>query len=771
MTIRAGAARMDLTPELGVVLAGYGPLQPRAATGVAGRLWATALVIETADGVTALVAADLHAAPRALTAAVAEAVAAIVPRHRLLLGGTHTHSGPGHLYANGFYDWAGASGAPFGAAGDPALVRMLAARIAQAIVNAHDQRAPAEIRFGSPLVPDVTWQRSMEAFAANFVDLEAVRAGQRDLAVETAVEAVVERLANGPGADDPDHLAPFAAHMADCAPADVTARRVQSARRRAVIPCLDVVSAWRPDGAAIGAWGVLHATPTLMGQASRLYSADVAGEANRRASRLLGGAPVGLVGGAHGDTNVVPPGLPLDAVRAILHDPERASPCFVGLPRATAARWRVKDTIRDAAVVLAHALASGARQGSPLTGLRVRGAVVERDIADPASWRPGAPRAPTPTAPTGFDADLAAAPGPIPPPGTRAPTFAPRALAFAAKPVVGVGFLSGSNLTHKVTGDPSDSDRDPATATHRALGGRDLQEGWRREHTVDDGLPDASVDPHAPKLDAVQVRPDKMPSRLPLQALRLEGADRSVLLVGIPGEPTTGFAWRLRHLIHQHGDEAARTRVVVCAPVGQYCGYFGSPREYLRQSYEGAAQWWGRDSGVWVENRALEAALRCRHDDDRADLAPGPDPARSQDAPGRIFRSVRNWRGAVARAGAGRLSARWTGRAWDPRAGDAVRITLCGALPVALPEPTRARPLFEGPLFRVEVRVDGAEAPHGDEITHAAWVELIVDKPLFGAARARLELLLDLPAEPGWAPGQVAFRVVGDDVATPWATA
>lgn len=755
--IEAGAAKIEITPELGVVLAGYGPLQPRAASGVHGRLYATALAIRAHGETSALVAVDLHAAPRAFVEAIAAKVA--IPRTRLLVGATHTHCGPGHFYATGFYDWAGASGTPLGAAGDPALLAALAARVAKAVDDAVAALAPATLRYRASVVHDVLWQRSLEAFAANFTDLEAVRAGQDDLDCEAAIADAVEKTARGPQLADLDHLADFAASAAGVPRAEVVAHGVTSANRRAVNPAIDVLSAWRPDGTLVGAWGVLHATPTLMGRASNLFSADVAGEANRLAARRLGG-PVGLVGGAIGDVNVLPPGVPVDDVRVVLHDPQRGTASFVGQDAPTAARWKVKAGIRAAASAIADAIVRGANGGADLGDVKVRGAIVEEDIADPASWRPGVAGSQHPN-PAGFDADLVGTK-----PGAK-PTFHVRTLAAASSPLVGIGFLSGSNLTHKPALTHSDTDRDPANTVWKTLGGRDLAEGWRKEHTLDAGIP--AGDPHAPKLDCVNVKPAKLPRWLPTQALRIEGT-KTLVLLGLPGEVTTGLAWRAGQLIAQEGGDLAAPRVIACSLAGQYAGYLGSPREYTRQSYEGAAQWWGRDSGVWVENRALEAARLAKAGATGPRKA-GVDPAKSKDAPGRIFRKVKGWTGPIARSGEPSLTARWSAVPFDLHGGTAIAIRLVGQLPTALPDPKSPSPLWStGPLFRVEVRTDGGVvAPCGDEITLGAWAELVATKPVGKPARARWEILVDLPAEAGWTPGHAAFRWVAGDLTTPWA--
>ncbi len=89
---KAGAAAAKITPEEPVFLAGYA-LRNKPFTGVAAELWAKALALEDASGAKAvLVTTDLLGLP----AEVAEAVAARIglPRERILLSSSHTHTGP-----------------------------------------------------------------------------------------------------------------------------------------------------------------------------------------------------------------------------------------------------------------------------------------------------------------------------------------------------------------------------------------------------------------------------------------------------------------------------------------------------------------------------------------------------------------------------------------------------------------------------------------------------------------------------------------------------
>ncbi len=94
--MKVGAAKVDITPPLGMTLEGY-EVRTDGAAGVHDPLHARAIVAEAADGTTvALVVADLIQVDPHLQELVAAEVLARtgIPRERIQLAGTHTHSGP-----------------------------------------------------------------------------------------------------------------------------------------------------------------------------------------------------------------------------------------------------------------------------------------------------------------------------------------------------------------------------------------------------------------------------------------------------------------------------------------------------------------------------------------------------------------------------------------------------------------------------------------------------------------------------------------------------
>jgi neutral ceramidase len=94
--MKVGAAAVDITPPLGLEMDGYGA-RVGGASGLHDPLWARALAAEGPDGTgIALVVADLLGIETRLQDRIAEQVLATtgIPRERLQLAGTHTHSGP-----------------------------------------------------------------------------------------------------------------------------------------------------------------------------------------------------------------------------------------------------------------------------------------------------------------------------------------------------------------------------------------------------------------------------------------------------------------------------------------------------------------------------------------------------------------------------------------------------------------------------------------------------------------------------------------------------
>ncbi|HEX6105359.1 MAG TPA: neutral/alkaline non-lysosomal ceramidase N-terminal domain-containing protein [Gemmatimonadales bacterium] len=163
--LRAGFARVDLTPPPGVGLSGNGP-EGRRSTGYRTRLHVGALVLEDPGGERiGLVVADLAHVPANLHRLAA---ARLVERtgigaDRLLVSATHTHSGPGNFYGERQYNANTARVAGY----DPRVTDFIVERITAAVERAASELQPAAIAWGETAVHGVTTNRSLVAFCRN----------------------------------------------------------------------------------------------------------------------------------------------------------------------------------------------------------------------------------------------------------------------------------------------------------------------------------------------------------------------------------------------------------------------------------------------------------------------------------------------------------------------------------------------------------------------------------------------------------------------------
>jgi neutral ceramidase len=134
-SLRAGTACVDITPPLGVCLAGH--FNTRPASGLHDPLTAQAVVFALGAERLALVGCDLIGIPGELTSLVRERTQAALglPPERLMLWGTHTHAGP-IMNAGG------------GDPRDEAYFRTLAAQLAGAVAAAEANLQPAMLRVG-----------------------------------------------------------------------------------------------------------------------------------------------------------------------------------------------------------------------------------------------------------------------------------------------------------------------------------------------------------------------------------------------------------------------------------------------------------------------------------------------------------------------------------------------------------------------------------------------------------------------------------------------
>lgn len=147
--LRAGAARVEITPPAGVPLAGYGKRLGQGATGVHDRLYTKALALSNGQQQVILVTSDLLAITHEITEAVYKGITREIPLvpEALMVTASHNHSGPGAL-ARKF--WEGFAAGRY----DPELFDRITDAMVRAAVQAYRRMAPAGISGGFLPVPE-----------------------------------------------------------------------------------------------------------------------------------------------------------------------------------------------------------------------------------------------------------------------------------------------------------------------------------------------------------------------------------------------------------------------------------------------------------------------------------------------------------------------------------------------------------------------------------------------------------------------------------------
>jgi hypothetical protein len=143
---RAGAATANITPWLGISLAGN--MRDNPARYVHDELHVRALVLDDGDTTLAIALVDSCMVPRELieSAKALAAEATGIPKAHLLVAATHSHS-------------AGCATGVFQSDPDPAYQHLLTRRIADVITLAYHNLAPARIGWGEAQLPDEVFNR------------------------------------------------------------------------------------------------------------------------------------------------------------------------------------------------------------------------------------------------------------------------------------------------------------------------------------------------------------------------------------------------------------------------------------------------------------------------------------------------------------------------------------------------------------------------------------------------------------------------------------
>jgi neutral ceramidase len=153
-TLRAGAAATDITPPLGIPMAGY--YHARGADGVLDPLYSKALVLESDGERAAFVTLDLISVTRAITDQARTQIERATGIHgsHVMISATHAHTGPELAHR-------GKRGGDMGGQQQLAVdyTDALPARIAESVRQANDQLQPARLTTAQGRCDGLTFNR------------------------------------------------------------------------------------------------------------------------------------------------------------------------------------------------------------------------------------------------------------------------------------------------------------------------------------------------------------------------------------------------------------------------------------------------------------------------------------------------------------------------------------------------------------------------------------------------------------------------------------
>lgn len=262
----AGFAVRRLDPPPNHALIGYGLANSGRASKERNPLLVRAMALGDADGNRVVfVVADLWSGSRFLHERVAELTRASIGLDvdRLVLMGTHTHTGPSGFIGNDLYDFFAAHTGSF----DDVVAEELAQRIAGTVREAWEKRQPARVRVDVRKAWGLSRNRSWPAFT-------------RNPGYETW------NAQGMPGGDAPAELA---------------------GRQKAVDPRVTVLSAYGTNGERLGVFATFACHNTAVGHSAPWqYDSDWTGAAASHVEASEGGVALVALSGA-GDQTPLPP--------------------------------------------------------------------------------------------------------------------------------------------------------------------------------------------------------------------------------------------------------------------------------------------------------------------------------------------------------------------------------------------------------------------------------------------------------------------------------
>lgn len=161
--LECGFGERDITPRVGVELAGYGAFRHRYATDVRDRLECRAMALRLGEQTLVYVSCDLGSLNLEISTSVRKKISEAhgIPYQNIVIQATHTHSGPSLRKV-----WMG-----WGAPDEPYL-EILPHRIYAAAEEALDNLQPAELRYAAVPCSGIGINREYDIF--NVKDIDAV---------------------------------------------------------------------------------------------------------------------------------------------------------------------------------------------------------------------------------------------------------------------------------------------------------------------------------------------------------------------------------------------------------------------------------------------------------------------------------------------------------------------------------------------------------------------------------------------------------------------
>ena len=152
--LKAGCAKVDITPPVGVWLSGYGH-RNKPSDGILDKLYAKAMVLDNGQDKIAIVSTDLLWVPLEITNEVRKQVKGQIgiPENNVLICATHTHFGPkiDRITKN----WPDTADSKI----DTSYVRTLSKKINDSIVTAYKNLSEAKVGAVKGQIPEVVYNR------------------------------------------------------------------------------------------------------------------------------------------------------------------------------------------------------------------------------------------------------------------------------------------------------------------------------------------------------------------------------------------------------------------------------------------------------------------------------------------------------------------------------------------------------------------------------------------------------------------------------------